>query len=51
MGLDKTDFLLTDDQIKRINHYIEACATNRALAGEDPPQSAKVVFSWDPVFG
>jgi hypothetical protein len=51
MGLDKTDFLLTDEQINRINQYFEECATERALAGEDPPQSVKVVFSWGPPFG
>lgn len=51
MGLDKTDFLLTDEQVNRINHYFEECATRCALDGEDPPQSAKVVFSWVPGFG
>jgi hypothetical protein len=51
MGLDKTDFLLTDEQLNCINHYFEECATRRALDGEDPPQSAKVVFSWAHGFG
>lgn len=51
MGLDKTDFLLTDEQLNRINHYFGECATNRALAGEYPHQSAKVVFSWVAGFG
>lgn len=51
MGLDKTDFLLTDEQINRINQYFEECATKHALAGEDPPQSVQVVFYWGPFFG
>ncbi len=47
MGLGKTDFLLTDEQINHINHYIQETAKNRAQTGEGASfTSVKVVFEW-----
>lgn len=51
MALTQNDFLLTDENVKRINLYFSAMAESHAEAGEDAPQIVSVSFDFMPVFG
>lgn len=51
MGLKTTDFFLTDAELEEVNSYLRAQATAHSRAGEDPPDSVRVVFEFSPVFG
>ena len=48
MALAHTDFLLTDDQLRLINEYIDKAASRYAQAGEDPPGGVSIRFGWSP---
>lgn len=51
MALTKSDFLLSDEELIKINQYFEATAEAHAQAGEDAQQSVSVTFEFAPVFG
>lgn len=51
MALTKSDFLLSDEELIKINQYFEATADAHAQAGEDTQQSVSVIFEFAPVFG
>ena len=51
MGLEHTDFKLTDEQLARINQYFREQSLAYAQAGEDPCDSAHITFAWMPGFG
>ncbi len=49
MALTKSDFLLSDEELIKINQYFEAMAEAHAQAGEDAQQSVSVTFQFAPV--
>ena len=51
MGLHKADFELTDEELGRINGYIDGRAARHAAEGEDPPSGVSVTFDFMPGFG
>ena len=51
MALTQRDFLLTDDELNKINFYFSASAQAHAEAGEDAPQGVSVSFEFMPAFG
>ncbi len=51
MSLTHTDFVLTSEDLARINRCIEEAATRHAEAGADPQSSAGVQFTWTPELG
>jgi hypothetical protein len=51
MVLKKIDFLLSDEELNKINQYFEAKAEANAQSGEDAQQSVSVTFEFAPVFG
>ena len=51
MALTKIDFLLSDEELNKINRYFEATAEAHAQAGEDAQQSVSVTFEFAPVIG
>jgi len=51
MALTQNDFLLTDEELNKINRYFSAMAESHAEAGEDAPQIVSVSFDFMPVFG
>lgn len=46
MSLDNTDFILTPEQLQRLNQYIARLAASQQLAGEPSPSSLTVQFEW-----
>jgi hypothetical protein len=48
MALVHTDFLLTDEQLRLINEYIDQAASRYAQAGEDLPGGVVIRFGWSP---
>jgi hypothetical protein len=51
MALEMTDFVLTKEQLEKINHYFYETNKLHAVAGEDVPCSVKVEFEWSAPFG
>ena len=51
MSLVHTDFVLTSEQLEKINCCIDEAARKHAEAGSEPQSSAAVKFSWTPEFG
>ena len=51
MALKKIDFLLSNEELNKINQYFEAKAEAHAQAGEDAQQSVSVTFEFAPVIG
>ncbi len=51
MSLVHTDFVLTSEQLEKINRCIDEAARKHAEAGSEPQSSAAVKFSWTPEFG
>jgi len=50
MSLSASDFLLTDDELARIDHYISARAKNYA-GEEELVREVSVTFTWIAGFG
>ncbi len=51
MGLNNSDFSLSDHQVKLLNEYMSCMGKASKEEGEDPPCSIRVVFEWVPPFG
>ena len=51
MALQTNDFLLTQDQLDRINAYFQGASKAYATAGSDPATEVSVVFTWAAPFG
>lgn len=51
MGLTHHDFLLTDEELRKIVRYFNEMADSYAEAREDPPQSVSVTFEFTPSLG
>ena len=51
VALTQNDFLLTDEELNKINSYFSAMAQSHVAAGEDASQSVSVTFDFMSVFG
>ena len=51
MGLTQSDFLLTDEELRKITRYFSERAASSAQAREDAPQSVSVNFNFLLGFG
>lgn len=51
MALTQSDFLLTDEELNKINRYFSAMAESQAEVGEDAPQIVSVTFEFTTVLG
>ena len=51
MSLKPSDFVLTEEQVDRINKHFQSKVADYRASDEDPPGSVKIVFEWEPIFG
>lgn len=51
MGLTQSDFLLTDEELRKITRYFSERAASYAQVREDAPQSVSVSFNFHVGFG
>jgi hypothetical protein len=51
MGLNRSDFELTDAELARIDSILAGRAARRAMEGEDPPSGVRIVFDFVPGLG
>jgi hypothetical protein len=51
MALTQSDFLLTDEELNKINRYFSAMAESQSEVGEDAPQIVSVTFEFVPALG